>query len=403
MNKQKRILILGASRYYSKSIEAARRAGYYVIVADRNPQAYAFAYADASEVCDIIDKEAVLVVALRYGIDAIVPVNDYGVPTAAFVAGKLGLPGISEETAYWATHKGAMRKKWIASGVPCPKLELVETAEQARAAIKSIGLPCILKPTGGYGGASRGVIVIDNESMIEDAITFATRFYADKTLLVESFIDAQVEHSAEVLVINGMPIVLAIADKIKSPLPFRVDKNVLYPTRIKGDAYRLLEKTICDAVLALNIKVGAAHVEIATTDKGPVLFELGARCGGGGTPEPIIPYVTGIEYFISIIKSLAGDPVENIRPLYKRACNYHFITPSPGLVKDIRIPETFKTNGTEILDFEMLVKPGESIRNVETGLDRAGFLIIGGESVELVLEVGKEIENTIEIEYELNK
>ncbi len=401
MNKQKKVLILGASRYYSKSIEAARRAGYYVIAADRNPQSYAFAYADASEVCDIIDKQSVLEVAKKYAIDAIVPVNDYGVPTAAYVAAKLDLHGISEETAYWATNKGAMRKKWVASGVPCPKLELVETAEQAREAIKSIGLPCILKPTGGYGGASRGVIVIDNESTIEEAISFATRFYTDKTLLVESFIDAQVEHSAEVLVINGKPVVLAIADKIKSPLPFRVDKNVLYPTKISGEAYRLLEKTICDAVLALNIHVGAAHVEIATTTKGPVLFELGARCGGGGTPEPIIPYVTGVEYFVAIIKSLAGDPVEAIQPMYKRACNYHFITPTPGVVKNISTPENFAVQGTEILDFEMLVKPGDTIKRVETGLDRAGFLIIGGESVEQVLEVGNTYENAIKIEYEV--
>lgn len=402
MSKQKKVLILGASRYYSRSIEAARRAGYYVIAVDRNSQAYAFAYADASEACDIIDKVAVLAVAKKYDIDAIVPVNDYGVPTAAYVASQLGLPGISEETAYWATNKGAMRKKWITSGVPCPRLELVETAEQARDAIKNIGLPCILKPTGGYGGASRGVIVINDDSKIEEAIGFATKFYADKTLLVESFIEAQVEHSAEVLVINGKPIVLAIADKIKSPLPFRVDKNVLYPTRIKGSAYQLLEKTICDAVLALNIQVGAAHVEIASTANGPVLFELGARCGGGGTPEPIVPYITGIEYFIAIIRSLAGDPIEAIQPSYRRACNYHFITPKPGLVKNISLPENFATKGTEILDFDMLVKPGDTIRGVETGLDRAGFLIIGGESVEQVLEVGNDFENAIKIEYELD-
>lgn len=399
MIKQKKILILGASRYYSKSIEAARHAGYFVILADRNSQSYAFAFADATEVCDIVDKEAVLEISKKHRISAIIPVNDYGVPTAAYVAAKLGLIGISEETAFWATNKSAMRKKWIESGIPCPRIELAETHEEAKNAIKSIGLPCILKPTGGYGGASRGVIVIENESKIDDALSFATSFYADKTLLIESFIEAEVEHSAEVLIINGNPIVLAIADKIKSPLPFRVDKNVLYPSRIKGKEYKLLEDTIINAVLALKIQIGAAHVEIATTSKGPVLFELGARCGGGGTPEPIIPYVTGVEYFITVIKCLAGDVVESVKPVYKAACNYHFITPSPGRVNKISVPEKFEKKGIDVLDFELFIKNGDTIKNVETGLDRSGFFIIGGPQISTLLDVGKEFEKSINIEY----
>ena len=33
----KKIIVLGASRYYSKSIESARKAGYYIIALDKNP------------------------------------------------------------------------------------------------------------------------------------------------------------------------------------------------------------------------------------------------------------------------------------------------------------------------------------------------------------------------------
>ncbi|MRS03284.1 lactate dehydrogenase, partial [bacterium] len=57
---RKRLIILGASRYYAKSIEAARKAGYFIIALDRNPVADGFSSADVGISCDIVDKERVL-------------------------------------------------------------------------------------------------------------------------------------------------------------------------------------------------------------------------------------------------------------------------------------------------------------------------------------------------------
>lgn len=398
MSKQKKVIILGASRYYSKSIEAARNAGYYVIAVDRNPEAYAFQVADTFEVCDIVDKESVLAVARKHQIAGIVPINDYGVPTAAYVAAQLGLPGVSEQTAYWATNKGAMRQRWLETNVPCPIVKLAITREECISAVAEVGLPCILKPATGYGGASRGVIVIREESEIDNAITFAQQFYPDKSVLVETFVDALYEHSVEVLVVNGEPHILAVSDKIKTPLPFRVDKNVLYPTLVSGDDYQKLEAAVKAAVISLGIQVGAAHVELATTLKGPILFELGARCGGGGTPEPIVPYVTGIQYFVAIIQSLTGDIVGDLTPKWQRACNYHFLTPMPGKIASINIPDSISKD-SDVLDFEIFTRPGTEIKQVETGLDRSGFIIVGGETQNEVLRKGRMIESSIQFVY----
>lgn len=122
----KKIIILGASRYYAKSIEAAQKAGYYIIAIDRDTDAYSFRISDQHEVCDIVDKRGVLKLAQKHKVSGIIPINDYGVPTAAFVAQKLGLPGISPQSALWATNKELMRKKWMENGINCPKVLLVE-------------------------------------------------------------------------------------------------------------------------------------------------------------------------------------------------------------------------------------------------------------------------------------
>ena len=397
--KQKRVLILGASRYYSRSINAARNAGYYVIAADRNPVAEGFAAADLGVTCDIVDRDAVLSIARQQLIDAIVPVNDYGVPTAAYVAARLGIPGISEGAALLATDKQAMRERWSSTGVPCPTVAVATTPSDFERAIEKVGYPCILKPAHGIGGASRGVVVVEKPSQLRDAISFSQSFYPDKTTLVESFVESDIEHSAEVIIDQGKPHVIAISDKVKTALPYRVDKSVVYPTCVGPAQRELLIGAIESSVRALGLKVGAAHVELATTKNGPVLFELGARCGGGGTPEPIVHFSTGVDEFVETVRTLAGDKPGNLVPTRDNGCVYQFLTPAPGQIKSVSGVE--EVRGREgILDVEVFVRPGEVIQPVTIGTQRAGFLIAGAPSRELAITLAHEAEAAITFQYD---
>lgn len=373
---KKRVLILGASRYYSASIAAAKRAGYEVVAVDRTSNSPGFEIADASAVIDIVDVDGIARFAREQRIDGIVPLNDYGVPTAAAVAERLGLPGISSAVAERATRKSSMRDCWMAAGVPCPRVELALTAAEIPAAAERVGYPCILKPAHGIGGASRGVVVVNSHDELADAIAFATSFYADHATLVESFIDARMEHSAEVLIIDGEPEVLVVADKIKSPLPYRVDQSVLYPTALSGADYDRVIATVCDAVRAIGIPLGAAHVELATTANGCVLFELGARPGGGGTPEPIVRWVTGRDYLADVVRCYVGDSPAPSEQRALRGATYHFLTPAPGVLDRVEGLDDVRARA-DVLDADVLVTPGSTIAPVRVGTDRAGFVITG--------------------------
>lgn len=398
MSKQKTVLILGASRYYLRCIEAARRDGYKVLAVDRNPSSEGFSAADFSAPCDIVDKEGILALARKFSVDGIVPVNDYGVPTAAYVAGKLGLPGISEEAAFLSTDKAAMRNRWIGKGLPCPRLEIACTKEEITDAVGRIGLPCILKPAHGIGGASRGVVVVRDKAELQNAIIFSQKFYENKEILIESFAEVEAEHSAEVLIWKNTPYVIAISDKIKSPLPYRVDKNVIYPTRIEGARLGQLKKIIIDAVAALDITTGAAHVELGTLSDGFVLFELGARCGGGGTPEPIVPYVTGVQEFVELVRICCGDEPRQLTPMYERGCNYHFIVLEPGRVKTITGLDGILQH-PKVLDAEVFAVPGTDVVPVTVGTERSGFIIVGGETADEALSTGYALEEQLVVTY----
>ena len=67
------------------------------------------------------------------------------------------------------------------------------------------------------------------------------------------------------------------------------------------------------AVSSLGLTQGVAHVEFGFTDEGPVLFELGARCGGGHTPQ-IAHHVSGVNEFIEACRMACGLPPDQFEP-----------------------------------------------------------------------------------------
>ncbi|MEE0909827.1 MAG: carboxylate--amine ligase, partial [Bacteroidales bacterium] len=91
--KQKKLMLLGGIRYLLPVIKAAHEQGYYVITADYLPDNIAHKYSDEYVNVSIIDKEAVLKVAVEKQIDGIMSFGvDPGVVSASYVQEKMGLP-----------------------------------------------------------------------------------------------------------------------------------------------------------------------------------------------------------------------------------------------------------------------------------------------------------------------
>jgi biotin carboxylase len=373
-------MILGASRYYARSIRKARAIGYDVVAVDRDAHAEGFRDADRFSVVDITDRDGVLRAARDIGIDGIVPLNDFGVETAAHVAHHLGLVGITPDAAARATRKTLMRAAWDGADLPQPRWRAASTIERAMAAADAIGRwPLIVKPADSHGGASRGVSVAGSPDELRDAVAFAQQAYNnDAEVIVEEWLDG-IEHSAETVTWQGETHVLAVSDKVKTPLPYRVDKSVVYPTALTGRALADLHTLIKASVRALGITVGAAHVEACTTADGPRLFELGARCGGGGTPDPIVPYVTGIDMVGEVVRIHAGDAPRRLQPHAPRGCVYRFLTPAPGAFRSVEgVDDVASWPG--VLDCAVMLDAAQPIKQVRVGADRAGFVIAGGET-----------------------
>jgi biotin carboxylase len=395
---KRRLMILGASRYYIRSIIAARELGYEVVVTDRNPESAGFRYADHHEVVDIADIDRSIDVARKYKIDGVIALHDFGVRTAASVAEYFGLVGISPQVASWATDKASMRRRWEEAGVPSARFRVVDTIEEAYGAVDELDMwPLVVKPADSRGGGSRGVSKVENRSQLKAALEFAQSFYKSETVVIEEFLEG-IEHSVETITYGGETHILAVSDKQKTRSPYRVDKRVIYPTLMTGKPLERIHESVKAAVRTLGVDVGPAHVELCTTRDGPRLFELGARCGGGGTPDPIVPFLTGVEMFKEVVRISQGEKPKNLVPRYMRGCVYLFLTPQTGIVKGVRGLEAVRA-WENILDCEVLLKAGDEVREVKSGGDRVGFIIAGGETRQSAIALADRAERSIHFEY----
>jgi len=393
-----RLLVFPAGASYVGNLRAARRAGYKVITIDRDPAAPGFAVADHAEAVDITDVNGVLRVAREQNVAGIVPLNDYAVPTAARVAEMLSLVGLDPTVAEVCTNKASMRREWAEAGLPQPEFALVESLEEAERVVERIGLPVICKPAVSTGGGSRGVSVVDDQSRLAEAVEFAQSPYDDDGVLIEAQVIGS-EHSVEVVIHDGDASALVVSDKEKTPEPYRVDKSVIYPTSLNDSTRGTVERICEDATTALNIDDGAAHVELGVTADGPRLFELGARCGGGATAEPIVRAVTGIDYFVQLCHLYADEDVGEWIPCRQYGAVYRFLTPEPGTLESVKgVEEVLSWEG--VLDCRVYLSPGDNISPVRVGGDRTGAVITNAPSREEAIRIADKAERTIRFEYE---
>lgn len=386
-----RVLVLGASRFNVPVIAAIREAGFVAIVADGNAGAPALREGDASVVADIRDAEAVRAAAEQHRVDGIVTLGEAGVRATVAACTALGLPTISNEAALNATSKVNLRRCWDAIPQFSVAWRVVRSEEEALAAAEAIGgYPVIVKPDRTHGG-SRGVMRADGAVQLRDAFAFARSSGFTEEVIVEQFIDSLSEHSAEVLIHDGAVSVLAVGEKVKTRGAYRVDLSVQYPAEVEVGE-------MCEAaVRAVGLTRGAAHVEFARTANGPLLLELGARAGGGHTPL-LARHVSGVDEIAEICRMACGLAPERFRPTARRGADYRFLSFPAGTLAEALIPEEVRAH-PNVLDVDLLVAPGGTLREIQTGADRAGFIATIGETRDEAVRVADWAASRVRVRY----
>ena len=257
---KKTIAVLGAGIYNIQVYEKLREAGFYAIAIDGNTNAPAKDKADEFLHLNFTDKELLLAAIKEREVDAIMPINDWGTQSAAYVNAKLGLKGITEQAALAATDKGLMRDTWSEHGIPNPGYFVFSTFEELKSKINHVGFPCVVKPTDS-GGSGRGISVLKSEEDLKWAYDFAEPYVRNERFICEAFVEGT-ELTIETLSINGEVHVLACSDKEKPNLRTRVAMSLNYPAALNAAQKDVVYSTVKEAVSVLGIDTGMAHTEV---------------------------------------------------------------------------------------------------------------------------------------------
>jgi len=375
----KNILILGASILQLPAIQKAKALGYFVGVVDSDPDALGIRYADRYFGVSTIDTQRVVEAAVEFQADGIMTLaTDMPVRSIAVACEALGLPGLSLDTAIKSTDKGEMMQAFKAHAVSHPWFIISSSIDQLDSMKDSIEYPCVVKPTDNSG--SRGVVLVNDENEMFGAYEYSQQQSRSGKIIVQEYLRGN-EVSVEVVVRNGIPHALAVTDKITSGSPHFVEMGHSQPSKLGANTVVAITDLACQAIKAVGIHNGPAHVEIMVTQSGPVMIELGARMGGDFIASHLVPLSTGVDMVEAVIHQSCGERFDLHRKHSKGSVAKYLEVPRGKIAEIDGIEQARRIPG--VRDVIMMKRIGDIVGDVSCSADRAGVVIAQGEDVYL--------------------
>jgi len=253
--------------------------------------------------------------AERFGLDAVVAVDDQGLLAATLAAERLGLPHNPYRAAAATRDKAAMREAFARAGLPQPVYRPMLSDEDAGAVAREVGFPAVLKPTCLSG--SRGVIRVDDAPQAVAAATRIRRILGDAgedpraPLLVERFVPGH-EIAVEGLLRDGVFETLAVFDK-PDPLDGPYFEETLYvtPSRLPAAVLDNVGRLTAKAAAALGLTEGPVHAEFRVEAGMLTILELAARSIGGLCARSL-RFGMGVSLEELILRHALGMPIEDL-------------------------------------------------------------------------------------------
>ena len=389
----KKILIIGASVLQLPAILRAKELGFYVGVADYNPNAVGIPYADEYFNVSTIDAEGVTACAKKFAPDGIFTLaTDMPMRSVAAAGKALSLPAITPETALRATDKAEMIKAFAEHGVEHPWFYVISSLEEAKALKGKITYPCISKPTDSSG--SRGVMLIKNGEELLESLAYSAGNGRSGAVIVEEYLQGH-EVSVEVIVLRGVPHILQITDKLTTGAPHFVEMGHSQPSRLPEGDLEKIRDLASRAVLAVGIENGPAHVEIMLTKNGPRMIELGARMGGDCITTHLVPLSTGIDMVEASMRIALGEEPD-VTPKKQRGSAIRFFDVPSGRIESIEgADEARALAGVTEITFTKSV--GDTAGEIGSSTDRVGFVIAEAETAEAAVAICEQALKTVTV------
>lgn len=371
-------MLLGGIRYLLPVIKAAHDQGYYVITADYLPNNIAHKYSDEYVNVSIIDKEAVLKVAREKQIDGIMSFGvDPGVIAASYVQNQMGLPSFGPfESVVILQNKDKFRAFLADNGFNVPWAFGFDSVEEALAKKEKFSYPLIVKPTDSAG--SKGCTRVDNETNLHAALEYAMVHSIGRNIIVEEFLEkkgcsSDTDSYAEDGILKFVSFsAQRFDDKAVNPY---TPAAYSWPSTFTEEEEKYLTSEIQRLITLLDMKTAVFNIETRVGTNGkPYIMELTPR-GGGNRLCEMLRYATGVDLITAITRAMVGDEPEKIE---QKSYDGHWAevilhADKDGIFQGLEIDPSLNA---EVIEKDLWVKPGDSVRGFEGANDAIGTLVL---------------------------
>jgi biotin carboxylase len=307
------VFILGAGVMQIPAIRAAKELGWTVVAADANSDAPGVALADRFLPIDLKDIEGLAAAArgirAEFGLDGVFTAGTDFSASVAYVANRLGLPGIPYDTALKASDKPRMRAALAAAGVSSPRFAQVSSSEDPAAAAADLGFPLVVKPADSMG--ARGCRAARDAAELAAAVAAALPYSRSGRAIVEEYVEGP-EFSVDALVEGDEIRIRGIADRHIYFDPYFVELGHTMPSCFPAEIQAEVLRVFRLAVRALGIAAGTAKGDIKfCPSRGcAVVGEIAARLSGGYMSGWTYPYASGIDVTREALLLCVGIPLD---------------------------------------------------------------------------------------------
>ena len=396
-----KLLIIGAGIGQMPILKMAQSMGIHVTVVTVKGDYPAIKEADDVWYIDIYDRDAIVEKARENGITAVISdQNDLMMPTVAYVAEHLGLPGNRFDQVMAYCDKNTYRDNCDKLGIPVPAHIAVEDENVDLASI-NIPLPWIVKPSDSQ--SSIGVRKIEDLGSAPHDIGFALQKSVTHRAIVEEFFTGK-EIVCEGFIIDGKYHLLSFADrKYFDCKDLLIPCQTLFPSLISP---ALLEKVVgYESKMAdyIHPSFAIVHSEyLVNEESGEIrVVESALRGGGVYISSHLIPLATGLNINQLLLRKALGDPTDGeefFSGSEKKASGYVCFYLPEGTVTSISGVEEVKALPFVKMVALVHIAVGQKTERMVDKGTRKGPILVCGESREDLEEKIRQIQDTLKIE-----
>ncbi len=401
----KTILIISGGIEAADAAKRAKEMGYTVVVSDRDPEAPGFAYADSCIIADVYGASETAAAAERYNrkirkIDGVICVAADAPMTAASVAQRLGIPGLSLASAELASDKLAMKRRFSECGVPVPWFTAIETPQALQRVAIERGRNLVIKPVDSRG--SRGVQRVADVSDLDRAFVMARSHSPTDRVMVEEYLDGP-QVSTESLIVNGQCFTPGFSDRnyefLERYAPFFIENGGDLPSHLPQETQDKVKAVVARAAAALGVTNGTVKGDIVVHKGEPYVIELAARLSGGFFCTREIPLNTGVDFIGAAIKLALNEPIdiEELQPKYQTPVVQRYAFPNPGRVVRVAGDEDARKI-VGIAEVIVTAKPGDIIPPAGDKRPSAAMVLATGATRDDALRAANDALSCIRIE-----